>query len=163
MKLIHNDRVLRINYLGDAEMEQINVREIEITDYHDIHILSKELGHFCSIEKVKDRITYITKNTKDIILVAQQNNEVIGFIHGSPYELLYSDSIINILAFVVKEEYRNIGVGSVLLKSLEDWAKEKGYFGIRLVTRFERIDAHRFYQKHGYINRKNQKNFIKTW
>jgi len=144
-------------------MKQINVRKIEITDYPEIHTLNGELGHECSIEKVKDRIEYITENTKDVILVAQQGNEVIGYIHGSPYELLYSDSLINILAFVVKEKYRSIGIGSRLLSYLEDWAKENGYCGIRLVSRFERIDAHRFYLNHGYINRKSQKNFIKMF
>ena len=144
-------------------MKQINVRKIEITDYPEIHTLNGELGHECSIEKVKDRIEYITENTKDVILVAQQGNEVIGYIHGSPYELLYSDSLINILAFVVKEKYRSIGIGSRLLSYLEDWSKENGYCGIRLVSRFERIDAHRFYLNHGYINRKSQKNFIKMF
>lgn len=144
-------------------MKQINIREIEITDYYDIYTLSKELGHECSIEKVKDRIAFITENTRDIILVAQQENEVIGYVHGSPYELLYSDSLINILAFVVKEKYRSTGIGSIMIKNLEDWAKENGYSGIRLVSRFERTDAHRFYQKHGYINRKDQKNFIKIF
>lgn len=144
-------------------MEQINVRKMDITDYYYIYMLSEELGHECSIEKVKDRIAFIIENTKDIILVAQQENEVIGYIHGSPYELLYSESLINILAFIIKEKYRNIGIGSILIKNLEDWAKENGYCGIRLVSRFERVDAHRFYQKHGYINRKDQKNFIKIF
>lgn len=144
-------------------MGQINVREIKITDYNDIYLLNQELGYFYPIEKVKDRIAYITENTKDIILVAQQDNEVIGYIHGSPYELLYSDSLINILGFVVKEKYRNTGVGNVLINNLECWAKENGYSGVRLVSGFDRLNAHRFYQKHGYVNRKDQKNFIKIF
>jgi len=144
-------------------MGQINIRKIKTTDYNDIYILNQELGYFYPIDKVKERIAYITENTKDIILVAQQDNEVIGYIHGSPYELLYSDSLIDIRGFVVKEKYRNTGVGSVLINSLECWAKENGYSGIRLVSGFHRVNAHRFYEKHGYINRKNQKNFIKTF
>ena len=142
-------------------MEQINIREIKITDYKEIYLLNQELGYLLSIEKVKERISYITENTKDIILVAEQDNEVIGYIHGSPYETLYFDSLINILGFVVKKDYRNIGVGNVLINSLEDWSKQNGYSGIRLVSGDDRADAHRFYEKHGYINRKKQKNFIK--
>lgn len=143
-------------------MEQINIREIETSDYNDIYLLNQELGYLFAIEKVKDRISYITENTKDVILVVEKDNEVIGYIHGSPYELLYNDSLINILGFVVKGDYRNTGVGNELINSLEDWAKENGYSGIRLVSGYDRTDAHRFYEKHGYSNKKNQKNFIKV-
>ncbi len=144
-------------------MGQINVRQIKITDYYDIYFLNQELGYFYPMEKVKERIAYITENTKDIILVAEQDGEVIGYIHGSLYELLYFDSLINILGFVVKEKYRNKGVGSLLLNSLERWAKENGYSGVRLVSGSERLDAHRFYQKRGYVYIKDQKNFSKIF
>lgn len=144
-------------------MEQINVRRIKTTDCHDIYLLNQELGYFYPVEKVKEKIAYIIENTRDIILVAERYNEVIGYIHGSPYELLYFDSLINILGFVVKEKYRNMGIGSLLLNGLECWAKENGYKGIRLVSGFERRDAHRFYQKHGYVYIKDQKQFRKMF
>ena len=144
-------------------MGSINVREVKITDYTDIYLLNQELGYSYPKEKVKERITYITHNTKDIILFAQQDNDVICYIHGSPYELLYSDSLINILGFVVKEKHSNTGVGNMVVKHFESWAKEKGYRGVRLVSGFDRLSAHRFYQKHGYVNRKDQKNFVKMF
>lgn len=141
----------------------IDIREITAADYNDIYLLSKELGYDYPIEKVKKRIEYILKNTKDIVLVAQKEDEVIGYIHGSPYELLYSDSLINILGFVVKEKYRNCGVGNLLINKLEYLSKGKGYSGIRLVSGADRLNAHKFYERHGYINRKSQKNFIKMF
>lgn len=144
-------------------MEEIAIREIRVTDYNDIYLLNQELEYLFEIEKVKERIQFIIDNTKDIILIAKQNNEVIGYIHGSPYELLYSDSLINILGFVVKEKFRNTGVGNVLMEKLEYWAKDNGYSGIRLVSGFDRLNAHRFYERHGYIYRKDQKNFIKVF
>jgi len=145
------------------QLQQIKIRKIEISDYADIQILSTELGHTCEAEEVKERIAYITENTKDIILVAQKSNEVIGFIHGSPYELLYTNPLVNIMAFAVKQAYRNIGIGSMLLKRFEELVKEEGFSGVRMVSRLDRVDAHRFYEKHGYVNRKNQKNFIKIF
>ena len=74
-----------------------------------------------SEEKVKEKIEIIIKKTKDIIFVCEHNNEVIGYIHGSPYELLFSDSLVNVLGFVVKEKYRNQGLGSMLIERLEQW------------------------------------------
>lgn len=144
-------------------MEKISIRKIKITDYNDIYLLNQELGYSYAIEKIKERIVYISENTKDIILVAEQCNEVIGYIHGSPYELLYSDSLINILGFVVKEKFRNTGVGNKLINALECWVKKNGYTGIRLTSSINRLNAHSFYEKHGYVSRKEQKNFLKEF
>lgn len=149
-----------------SKMQVINIREIEINDYKDIYLLIQELNpklYSYSVEKVKERIKFITENTKDIIFVIEQNKEIIGYIHGSPYELLFSDSLISILGFVIKEKYRNNGMGSMLIKKLECWAIDNGYYGVKLQSRFERINAHRFYEKHGYINTKNQRSFIKIF
>lgn len=126
-------------------------------------MLNKELGYLYEEEKVRKKIKYIIENKKDIILVAYINNNIIGYIYGSEYELLYSDSLINILGFVVKESYRKNGVGTALIDKLEEIAIEKKYSGIRLVSGIDREDTHRFYERNGYIYRKEQKNFIKLF
>ncbi|KKO55543.1 GNAT family N-acetyltransferase [Paenibacillus sp. DMB20] len=147
-------------------MNHINVREIRVADYDDIYLLNQDfnpnLSSF-SAEKVKAKIETITKKTKDIIFVCERSNEVIGYIHGSPYELLFSDSLVNILGFVVKEKYRNHGVGSKLIEHLEQWGANNGYSGIKLLSHPSRINAHRFYERRGYIFTKDQKNFIKMF
>ncbi|WP_246302979.1 GNAT family N-acetyltransferase [Paenibacillus plantarum] len=112
-------------------------------------------------ERVRAKIEIITKKTRDIIFVYEQDTEVIGYIHGSPYELLFSDSLINVLGFVVKESYRNQGIGSILIDHLEQWGKDSGYSGIKLLSHPSRIHAHGFYERRGYIFTKNQKNYIK--
>ncbi|MDU2159098.1 MAG: GNAT family N-acetyltransferase, partial [Clostridium sp.] len=75
----------------------VSIRRVSISDYKDIYMLNKELGYLYEEEKVREKIKYIIENKKDIILVAYINNNIIGYIHGSEYELLYSDSLINIL------------------------------------------------------------------
>lgn len=144
-------------------MERMIIRKVKPEDFEDIFILNLSLGYSYPKEKMKERIYYILKNTKDIILVVVIKQEVVGYIHASPYELMYYDSLLNILGFVVKEEKRGSGIGHKLITELEKQAKERGFSGIRLTSGFNRIEAHKFYEKHGYINRKNQKNFIKTF
>lgn len=63
--------------------------------------------------------------------------------------------------FVMELKDKIIGIGNRLIQYLEDWASVKGYSGIRLLSSIHRLDAHKFYEKHGYINDKNQKRFIK--
>lgn len=110
-------------------MKELCIREIENNDYNDIYLLNHEFNpnrSTYSAVKVKERIQSIIENSKDIIFVCEHFNEVIGYIHGSPYELLFTDSLINVLCFVVKEKYRNNGVGSMLIDRLECWAKDNG-------------------------------------
>lgn len=145
------------------KVNTLYIRGIVENDSHDIYSLSKELGYEYDEQKVKIRIQYILKNTKDVIFVAEQNHEVIGYIHGSPYELIYADSLVNILGLVVKEQHRKLGIGGKLIEKLEGWAKENGFYGIRLVSGADRLNAHKFYETHEYVYRKDQKSFIKVF
>ena len=49
-------------------MEGLSVREIRCEDYHDIYLLNQEFNSErsdFSAEKVKERIQYIIKNTRE--------------------------------------------------------------------------------------------------
>ncbi|MCR8632191.1 GNAT family N-acetyltransferase [Paenibacillus radicis (ex Xue et al. 2023)] len=147
-------------------MKENKVREIRETDYHAIYLLNQAFNpnlHVFSEERVREKIEIITKKTKDIIFVYEQDTEVIGYIHGSPYELLFSDSLVNVLGFVVKESYRNQGIGGMLIDRLEQWGKDNGYSGIKLLSHPSRIHAHRFYERRSYMFTKDQKNYIKKF
>ncbi|TDL69344.1 GNAT family N-acetyltransferase [Paenibacillus amylolyticus] len=140
------------------------VREIHITDYQDICLLNRDFNSdlsYFSEEKVKEKIEIITRETKDKIFVFELHGEIVGYIHGSRYELLFADPLINVLGFVVKEGYRNQGIGSKLMDYLEHWARGESYSGIKLLSHPSREQAHRLYQKRGYQFTKDQKNFIK--
>lgn len=144
-------------------MKDVLIREIAVEDFKHIYLLNKELGYEYKLEKVATRIKHILENTKDIILVAEYNNEVIGYIHGTPYESLRFDSIVNLLGFVVEERYRNKGIGNILIESLEYRVKKMGFSGIRLLSGCNRINAHKFYENHGYSVNRIQKKFIKLF
>ena len=144
-------------------MEQVAFRKMEIGDFEAVQALSLELGHPCTAETVQACISHILHRTLDIVLVAQKDDEVVGYIHGAPHALLYAKPLVNIIAFVVSGAHRNKGIGSKLLQCFEACALEKGYAGIRLGCRMERTDTHRFYERQGYKNRKSQKIFVKMF
>ncbi|MEJ9219125.1 GNAT family N-acetyltransferase [Paenibacillus glucanolyticus] len=147
-------------------MIQRSIRGIRVTDYTDIYLLNVEFNpnlHAFSEDKVKEKIETLIHHTNDVVLLCESDDEVIGYIHGSPYELLFSESLINVLGFVVKERYRNQGAGSLLIESLEQWSQSRGYSGIKLLSHPSRVQAHRFYERRGYKFTKDQKNFIKKF
>lgn len=41
----------------------------------------------------------------------------------------------------------------VVLKHIEEWGKTQGCTGVDLTSGFQRIDAHRFYEREGYIKK----------
>jgi len=138
------------------------IRKAAIEDYEDIYRLNKEgLGYDYPVEKTKDKLQVILNLTEDKIFVADHEGKVAGYIHLSSYECTYCDNLKNIMALVVDEAYRKMGIGRRLIQTAEEWAKESGSKGIRLVSGYNRTTAHQFYLACGYVLRKEQKNFIK--
>lgn len=140
----------------------MQIRECTIGDFERVHFLnSTAFGYEYDLEKTKLRLADILSRKTDKIYVACVDDTVVGYIHGSDYECIYSDSLKNIMAIAVDEAYRGKGIGKVLLLCIEEWAEACGCCGVRLVSGFNRTGAHEFYLRCGYTNRKQQKNFIK--
>jgi predicted N-acetyltransferase YhbS len=123
---------------------------VEPNDYKNISQLNLELGYEFPEDKVEARIRYILENTNDIILVADMNGEAVGYIHASSYDLMFSEPVMNIVAFVVNKNQRGIGIGHQLITELEKMAREFKFTCIRLTSAMHRSEAHKFYQVHGY-------------
>nr|WP_148932687.1 GNAT family N-acetyltransferase [Paenibacillus methanolicus] len=147
-------------------MTTYTIREIQAADACDIYALNQDFNpNFRAFgeEQVRRKIDIIAKKTNDKIFVFEQNGRVVGYIHGSPHELLFADSLVNILGFVVSAELRNQGIGGRLIAHLEQWGERSGYSGIKLLTHPSRAAAHRFYERRGYVFTKDQKNYIKAF
>lgn len=142
----------------------MKIRECLLSDYKRIYEINKiSFGYEYDLEKTKERVSIILKRSSDKIYVACNEKEVIGYIHGSDYECTYNDSLKNVMALAVDPKYQGKGVGKKLLQTIENWAKQDNCCGIRLVSGFNRTEAHAFYLHCGYIERKQQKNFIKNF
>jgi GNAT superfamily N-acetyltransferase len=75
---------------------------------------------------------------------------VVAVSLGNFYEK--NGMYLRILAFVVKQNVRNLGIGKILIKASEDWAKEQGLHTVIINSgnRDDRKVAHVFYNKMGY-------------
>jgi len=139
-----------------------HVRRAKIEDADRIYELNKaSLGYDYPVEKTRARLETVIGLSEHRIYVAEYDGIVVGYIHGSDYECTYSGPMKNILALAVDERYRGRGVGRDLLSEMEGWAKQDYAEGVRLTSGITRADAHKFYLHCGYIDRKDQKNFVK--
>ncbi len=143
-------------------MNNIIIRNGVLNDYIAISKISRfELGYNNDVNLIKEQLQIILNSNDDIIFIAELNNQVVGFIHGSKYISLLGPKMINIMALAVDGNCQNMGIGRLLLNALEKWTILNKYSGIRLVSGIDRENAHCFYESMGYDLRKLQKNYIK--
>ena len=92
-------------------------------------------------------------NPNETIFIYKENNNIKGFIHTQN-----GLDIIDLLNIIVKPEYQNQGIGSVLLKYIIDNKEDKK---IMLEVRSKNINAIKLYQKYNFKIINIRKNYYK--
>ena len=137
------------------------IREAMITDAAAICcISSKDLGYECEESFVKKRLEKLD-SSREIVFVAEAGGKVAGYVHAEIYNLLYFESMVNILGLAVASDCRRQGTGKALMHRVEEWAKERGIKEIRLNSGGTRKEAHEFYRAIGFNDEKVQVRFLK--
>lgn len=138
----------------------ITIREIKIEDTDSIISLNNELGYALGQGHFEKQLSEII-NTKDHYLFAATiNDSIIGYIHGFKALRLTSAPFIEIGALVVKKEFRRKGIGRRLVGFLEEYTQNIG--SLRVRCNVKRQEAHNFYIKLNYLEKKEQKIFQKN-
>ena len=131
------------------------LRKVKISDSPALANLMVQLGYPTTEEEMRYRIENIMKDTHYETIVAEIDYKVVGMV-GLYKGLFYekNEVSIRIVAFVVDQNYRNMGLGKQLLEVAENWALENGAFEIGLNSgkRKEREMAHQFYKGLGFID-----------
>jgi ribosomal protein S18 acetylase RimI-like enzyme len=95
----------------------------------------------------------INKDKDRLILIAKDNNKLIGYMGIKEYEDNPARDFVNLKDYIwitwiaILPKYRDKGLGSILLKSAEKYAKEFMKTGILLNCKEKVIT---FYDKNGY-------------
>jgi GNAT superfamily N-acetyltransferase len=111
---------------------------------------------------VQRRLCQLRQDEEHAVYVAEQpNGRVVGWVHVHIRELVVTDRQAEIGGLVVDEEYRNRGVGRLLMERVEQWAREKECETVQLRSNVVRKNAHAFYERIGYDNVKAQLTFSK--
>ena len=143
-------------------MSDFIIRKIELKDAVELcKICSEEMGYECDSDLVKSKIEKLDSK-REAVFVAEEESQLLGFIHVERYDVLYFESMANILGLAVKKDFQKQGLGKALLLEAENWAQENGIRLMRLNSGINRTDAHGFYEHLGYVSEKEQKRFVKN-
>lgn len=139
----------------------MNIRDAKIEDVPIIARLSGDLGYSSDEEIVQQRFLKIASDSTHAIFVAESDSgDITGWLHIMPRILLLSRPLAEIGGLIVAENYRRKGVGQLLMKSGESWAKKYNYEGIIVRSDTKRPESHHFYPQIGYELLKDQKVYI---
>lgn len=140
----------------------LQIRPCEIGDVEAVYELNtKEMGYDYPKNKTEEKLKQLLKSNKDKIFVAVVDNIVVGYVHVNDYDVIYAPHMKNIMGIAVSSSFKKKGIGRALLSAVEDWAKNDGADGVRLVSGASRTGAHEFYRHCGYGGDKQQINFKK--
>ena len=137
------------------------IREAAVTDAPSLARLATQLGYPTTEAEAGQRAAAILGLPAHRVLVAENDGEVVGWIHVAPSVTLESDPSAEIAGLVVDEAFRGSGIGARLITEAEAWAASQGYVLMRVRSNVKRNRARRFYERAGFTVTKRQRNFEK--
>ena len=100
----------------------------------------------------KENIIESLKNSPYLSLIAVKDNNVIGHIMIDIRNDIIKNKTVFYLNYVcVASSERNQGIGTLLLKKVEEIAKEKNVNSIEFTSNKRRLSAHSLYLKNDYL------------
>lgn len=132
-------------------MASIAIRDAIIEDAAAIASLLEELGYPSQPDGVRARLGRLLVREGSRVFIAEREATVLGALGLVRMPVLTSSSdVAMIIALVVTERERRVGVGRMLIARAEDEARA-WQCGRMMVTSAERrAEAHAFYQHLGY-------------
>ncbi len=129
------------------------IRRCEPSDAESVcSLIKNELGYSnISKEGVSERLERLIASEYHTVLVAETDGGVCGlasFVRELSLEV--EGEFIRVQCLAVKADAQGKGIGSALMKRVEEMALERGLSPIVLSSNFKRPRAHEFYEKNGF-------------
>jgi predicted N-acetyltransferase YhbS len=134
----------------------MRIRPAKAGDAGAIAALSGELGYPADAGDVARRLRWVTEAHDHVAFVAEDDGQVVGWIHVFSALRLESEQFAEIGGLVVAESHRRRGVGRLLCERAVWWAEVLNLETLRVRTRVER-EAHLFYRRVGFRETKQQR------
>ena len=131
------------------------IRKLELNDLEAVFELLDELyenkiEYSIFIQKYKASL----KDNNFYGIVAVENNKVVGvLISRIINRLAKKKNILFIDDLIVNREYRNTGIGKLLIQDATNYAISKDCGALELTSMIENVNAHKFYENNGFEKR----------
>jgi GNAT superfamily N-acetyltransferase len=140
---------------------EVVVRRATPADAASVARLCVQLGYAASVDEAEARLRMIDSRPDQLVLLAESGGAVVAWIDLHIEHSIAAGKTVQIAGLVVDENHRGSGVGRLLMRHAEEWARSNGCSSLRLRSNIIRSQAHEFYEKLGYKVTKTQKAFAK--
>jgi GNAT superfamily N-acetyltransferase len=130
--------------------QNIAVREIGLEMHSDILKLSKILNPKIDETLLAQRINKMLNYVNYFSFGVYKDNVLVGISGGWLTERLYSGKQLEVDHFVLDPNFRSLGLGSILLRYIETWAKNQECITLELNAYVGNSRGHKFYFQNGY-------------
>ena len=131
----------------------ITIRPIEPIDYPAVLALWREVIGNKNVTGENIAPYYAKEKLDDnhMTFVAVADGQTVGFATVvQAMSIGMEVGYLKLNGIAVLPAWQNKGIGSQLLAHVEQYAQSRGLSSVGLATGFQRKDAHRFYERHGY-------------
>jgi GNAT superfamily N-acetyltransferase len=143
-------------------MMDITIREVKRSDAAAVAALCGELGYPATVPDMEARLDRVTAAPDHAVLVACAADGVpIGWVDVGMVFHLQSGTYAEIGGLVVTASARRGGIGKALVSRAEQWAAAHGAPRMLVRSNAIREDAHRFYVREEYQQKKTSAVFEK--
>lgn len=141
----------------------MKIRKVNIEDYLEVinlytqlHDAEKEFDDNLVEELIIDenqekKIKRRMKSRKEIFLVAELENKVVGLIDGFIIDdIFFKEKIAYLDHICVDKKFRNNEIGTKLIKEFQKLSQKKGAKYVKLNAFVKNINAIKLYEKFGF-------------
>jgi len=128
----------------------ISLRHAALADVPAIAGLVTQLGYPTAAAIMEPRLKRMLALSHHAIVVAECSGEVVGVAGACVDHGVELDAYGRITALAVDEKWRGRGVGTLLVRHVEGWCRERGADRVTLTSGHHRPESHKFYEAIGY-------------
>lgn len=137
----NNSKFKIIRYTGELEPK--------IKELWNNLLIDKNLSYATSFEQVRKSLVHQYPPDDNCVLAIDENENILGMAQIVPYSQLQYRHIARIGLFYMAG-FHGVGVGSPLIDSILEIAKEKEYLKVEIRVNAERKGARALYRKLGF-------------
>ena len=138
----------------------MTIRSARAEDAEALARLAGELGYPSTADEILARFAALPAG--DEVLVAESDGGLDAWMHLGIVVSLESGPFAEIRGLVVTESRRSTGIGASLIRAAEEWARTRNVARLRVRTNVTRKRTHVFYERCGFVLKKEQRAYEKS-
>lgn len=134
--------------------DAITIRPAVPSDAPVLCELLEQLGYPASVSEIPARLNAVASFPRAAAFVATNGyGEVVGLVTTHIFPSIHdNEPVAWLTTLVVLEDARGAGIGSMLVKHVEQWATSNGAKRLSVTSGMHRKATHEFYEKRNYEN-----------